>query len=100
MKSETSIYESFVGLYVQVVYSNSNDNVFGKLVQADERFLKLQPSFHMPRKKNSIDERISSIDLEELKKRFDRNVPMILDASKVCGVSDITKIFKDEWKLI
>ena len=99
MKSEKSIYKTFVGSYVQVEYHNG-DAALGKLVQANKRFLKLQPSFHLPLKKDSIDQRVSSIDLEELKKRFDRNAPMILNASGVCGVSDITSVFRDDLKLI
>ncbi len=99
MKKSKSIYEHFVGSYVQVDYYNGNV-AYGKLVQANKRFLKLQPSFHVPLKKDSIDQRVNSIDLEELKKRFDRNAPMILDASGVCGVSDITSVLRDEWKLI
>ncbi|MEK6897314.1 MAG: hypothetical protein AABW93_02170 [Nanoarchaeota archaeon] len=104
MKPEKSIYEPLVKRYVQVEYCNGTCIVFGKLIQANERFLKLQPSFHIPLKQRSIDDKVATADLkedlEELTKRFNRNALTIVDASKVDIVADVTTVFRDEWKLI
>ena len=120
---EKSIYEPLVGRYVQVNYDYTNSNcIVGKLTQTNERFLQLQPSFHVSTNvtdkiKESNEEKRTLFNskkvtlekvltrevtpnLEEIRKRFQRNVMTIVDASKVTSVSDITKIFKDEWNLI
>ena len=115
MTSRKSIYESLVGKCVQVEYREDTDTVFGKLTQANQRLLELQPSFHISsyrtetRRKDSVikeGESLSAIekemhvDLEQIAKRFKRNCRMVIDASTVRTVTDITTIFKDEWKLI
>ena len=109
---EKSIYKPLVGKYVQV--DGNYGDFYGKLIQANERFLQLQPCLHIPFIKNTITrektdvshketEEVSvksEVDLEELTKRWNRNALSIIDTRKVGGVTDITTIFRDEWKLI